>query len=224
MLSDKAKHYKAPKKKTEGSWYPDNVKIEACKLWLITGNLRGTAAAMKIPYPTLQTWRYSSWWNELASDIKTEGQIELSNKLKKIAERALEVTLDRLDHGDWILNQKTGVMERKPVVMRDAHRVAESLIDRAVKLEAKPLEEAHNKMVEDRLAQLAASFAAFTKKTSKVEVIDVEDNYAIHDQREERLQEGIELGEDSGETPALGSCEENPSPEGSGEEDRKPTL
>jgi hypothetical protein len=42
-----------------------------------------------------------------------------------------------------------------------------------MRLDQKPVEEAHNKKVEDRLAQLAASFASFTKKTRKIEVIDV---------------------------------------------------
>lgn len=214
MLSDKLKKNKSPKKRNPipNAWYPDSQKMEALKLWLITGNLRAVSASLNIPYPTLQVWRYSEWWKEMATEIKTEGQIVLSNKLKAVAERAMEVTLDRLEHGDWLLNQKTGVMERKPVVMRDAHRVAESFIDRAVRLETKPIEEEHNKKVEDRLAQLAASFASFARKTTKVEVID-----AVYDQREEGLQEGTQLGEDSGQASLSGPGEESPGPKAGGE-------
>lgn len=214
MLSDKLKNNKSPKKRNPvpNAWYTDAQKMEALKLWLITGNLRAVGASLNIPYPTLQTWRYSEWWAEMASEIKTEGQIVLSNRLKAVAERAMEVTLDRLEHGDWILNQKTGTMERKPVVMRDAHRVAESFIDRAVRLETKPVEDEHNKKVEDRLAQLAQSFASFAKKTTKVEVID-----AVYDEREAGLQERAQLGENPGQASLSGPSEAGAGSEGSGE-------
>lgn len=118
-----------------------------------------TAASMGIPYDTLTAWRYQTWWDRIASEIRTEGHLELSNKLKKVAEKALETTLDRLDNGEWILNQKTGELVRKPVSMKDAHKVAESMIDRALDLEKKPVDEAHNQKVENTLAQLAENFA-----------------------------------------------------------------
>jgi hypothetical protein len=111
----------------------------------------------------------------MAEELRTEGHIQLSNKLKNIASKALDITLERLENGDYVLNQKTGEMVRKPVVMRDAHRVAESLIDRGLRISDKPIEELNNQKIQDRLASLASAFESFAKKTRKIEVLDAED-------------------------------------------------
>lgn len=173
-LTDSDKRQKVIKKRNAvaRAWYPDAVKLEALKLWLISGNLKTVGASLGIPYPTLQVWRYSDWWSQLAEEIRTEGQMQLSNKLKTIAERAMDETLDRLEKGDWVLNQKTGKMERKPVAMRDAHRVAESFTDRHIRLDAKPQEAINNQKIQDRLQNLAIAFEQFAKKTKKIEVVD----------------------------------------------------
>lgn len=170
--------------------YPDSTKIEALKLWLITGNLRAVAAAMNIPHITLQGWRYSDWWAEMAADIRNEGQIQLTNRLKTIAQKAMDVTLDRLENGDWVLNQKTGKMERKPVVMRDAHRVAESFVDRATRIEAKPIDEVVEQKVQDRLVALAETFAKFSQR--KREAVDA--TFVVKDDQTEQLA-SLEGGE-----------------------------
>lgn len=176
MLSDSDKNKKLPSpRKRTGLIYPDSVKMEALKLWLVVGNLRAVSASMNIPYITLQSWRYSDWWAEMSADIKNEGQIQLSNRLKQIAAKAMDVTLDRLENGDWVLNQKTGKMERKPVVMRDAHRVAESFVDRATKIDAKPIEEVVEQKVADRLIALAEQFSKFSqRKKDAVDAVYIE--------------------------------------------------
>lgn len=182
MLSDKLKHIKSPKKRTKkdvDQWYSDAQKLDAVKLWLLSGNLHAVAAALEMPYPTVRNWRYSKWWDELATEIKAESTIKLSNKLKTIAEKALEVTLDRLENGDYIYDQKTGDIRRKPVVMRDAMQVANGFLDRGLELEDKPKQEKAQQQIQERLLSLADAFAAMAKKTRKVEVIDVEPINAI---------------------------------------------
>ena len=176
MLSDRAKHFKSPKKRTPDMVkmrYSDNQKLESLKLWLVTGNLRVVSASLEIPYKTLQEWRYSSWWAEMASDIKAEGHLQLSNKLKSIAERALDITLDRLDNGEFIYDQKLGQLIRKPVSMKDAHVVASSLLDKSLKLQDSPMDEVEKHKVQDTLSALAAAFEQFANKNRK-NVIDVE--------------------------------------------------
>lgn len=176
MLSDKLQHVKSPKKskKEEGirRWYSDSEKFEAVKLWLVVGNLPVVAASLNIPLPTLKQWRYSKWWDELVLDIRSEKTLKMSNRLKTIAEKALDITLDRLENGDWIYDQKTGELRRKPVVMRDAMQVANGFLDRHVNLEKKPFEEKAQQQVQDRLLALADAFANMSKKTKRIEVID----------------------------------------------------
>lgn len=174
MLTDKegSKH-RVMNRNKPGGWYPDNIKMDAVKLWLVTGNLRGTAAALNIPYYTVKTWRYSKWWSDLANELRTENTIQLSNKLKKIAEKALDVTLDRLENGDYIYDQKTGQLVRKPVVMRDAALVANTFTDKHIKLEEKPHKDQDTQQIKDRLSELAEAFANMAKKSTKIEVVDV---------------------------------------------------
>lgn len=189
--------------------YPDSVKMEALKLWLITGNLKAVSAAMNIPHITLQSWRYSDWWAEMAADIRNEGQIQLTNRLKTIAQKAMDVTLDRLENGDWVLNQKTGTMERKPVVMRDAHRVAESFVDRAMRIEAKPIDEVVEQKVQDRLISLAETFAKFSqRKREAVDAVQIESAAGVDVFQEARDGEEMGQGDTESEEVTQESSEE----------------
>lgn len=222
MLSDtKLKDVKSPKRRPIGAvkkYWSDQQKLESVQLWLLSGNLRNVSASLGIPYKTLQEWRYSNWWGEVVSDIKSEGHIQLSNKLKVIAEKALDVTLDRLDNGDFYYDQKTGELRRKPVQLKDAHVVATNLLDRAIKLQETPMDEVEKHKVNDTLSALAAAFEQFAKKTRKVEVID-----AIYEEREEGLPGGEELGENQETLSDQGSQGAGGSETSGGEEGWEPT-
>ena len=176
MLSDARKDAKSPKRRKKSdikAWYSDSQKMEAVKLWLVTGNLHATAATLDIPLPTVRSWRYSQWWADIAADIQAEGRIQLSNKLATVAEKSMAVVLDRLENGDFVLNQKTGEMIRKPVVMRDAAVVLSNTLDRSAKLAQRPVEE-DNKNIIDRLDKLKEEFERFaTLNKKRVEVTDV---------------------------------------------------
>lgn len=181
-----------PPKKLKGKLYPDHRKLEAVKLWLLTGNLVHTAAALSIPHPTLRQWRYSDWWRELVEELKSEENIQLNNRLKKIAEKSMEVVEDRLENGDWIIDKKTGKAVRKPVNLRDTTLTFNSLHDRRQRLLDKPVERSDNKQVIDRLQALAAKFEEIAAKKNPIQVTDV--IYALHDERKEGLQEGASVG------------------------------
>ena len=184
MLSD-TKRLKKTKVVQKDVWYTDSDKLNAVKLYLLTGNKAATAAALGIHIQTMYYWCNSEWFKDLTREIQAQNNIELTNKLRAIAEKALNVTMDRLENGDYILNQKTGEMIRKPIVVRDAHR-----IDRKER-------EQGEHATAGRLEQLAEAFAKFASKTVKLEVIDVQSKEivdAVHDQRKEGLQEGGRLG------------------------------
>lgn len=155
-----------------GKWYTDAQKLNALKLWLITGNLREVSASMNIKYDTLKTWKASKWWVEMSEDIRTEGHIALSHKMQQVANKAIEVTMERLENGDHVVDQRTGSLIRKPVNMRDAHQAAISFQDRALKLETGRQTE-HNPAVVDRLQSIADAFAKMIKPPKNTEVIDV---------------------------------------------------
>lgn len=213
MLTDspRVKQIRTRKKRPLGGkieyWYSDSQKTEAVKLWLVTGNLKIVSATLDIPYDTLKTWRYSNWWGELTTEIRTEGSFQLSNRLKTIAERALTEIEDRLENGDWVLNQKTGQMQRKKVGAQVAVNVASTLLDKQKVLEQRPIDELNNQKIQDRLVALADAFAHFAGGTFN----------AISKERSEGLQAGTSVGA-SEETPQIeGPRGEDSSPEDDGE-------
>lgn len=192
--------------------YTENQKIDALKLWLVLGNLRQVARDLKIPFETVKQWRYSKWWADLAVEIKSEGRLELSAKLRKVAEKALGETLDRLENGDVRLSP-TGQMERVPVTAAVASKIATDFLAKSEELDRTQDNETLQ-TVNDRLLALATSFEKFSRKVRRIEVEDVppqdiiEGTYAIHDEREEGLQEGIGVGEREGETSLEGPGDE----------------
>ena len=180
MLSDNpnTKKLKSPKKRSLSEFkhrYSDSQKLEAVKLWMVTGNLAVTAATLGIPEVTVKSWRYTDWWETIVQDIRSENKITLSNRLKNIASKAMDVTLDRLENGEWFYDQKTGELRRKPVLLKDAHKVASDLLQRQLELDkANNVQKETSESTEQKLNKLAEAFELFAKKTKKIEVIDVE--------------------------------------------------
>jgi methionyl-tRNA formyltransferase len=152
--------------------YTQNQKLEAVKLWILSGNLTATAVALKIPYDTLKQWRYQDWWNDLALEIRSEGKVELSAKLRKIAEKALGETLERLENGDVRISP-TGELQRVPVTAAVASKIATDFVQKAEELERIPQEQSLQ-TVTDRLKALQESFTKISSKIRKVEVFDAE--------------------------------------------------
>lgn len=178
MLSDNKPHKKSPlvrSRKDYRAAYADSQKLEAVKLWLVCGNMPVVSATLGIPLPTIKQWRYSKWWGEIVAELKTEDSIKLSKKLQEVANKALAVVEDRLDNGDWIYDQKLGEMRRKPVSSRDAYQITAGVLDRHLAIERKPQEDANQQKIADRLESIAATFASFARKTTKIEVVDVVD-------------------------------------------------
>jgi transposase-like protein len=164
--------------------WSDKQKLEAVQSFLVLGNVSLVSRILGIPRITLQVWKASNWWKELVDEIKLQDRIELSNKMKKIVNAAHAVVEDRLINGDMVVTPK-GEMIRKPVAMKDAHRVAVDLlnqqdaIDKALGKESGGETEGSS----DKLEVLAERFAMFaTKKIEQsldkkrtVDVVDVVD-------------------------------------------------
>lgn len=177
--------------------YSDEQKMELMKLYLLTGNLALSAATLKIPEITARWWKKKDWWKQLEAEMRQSERIELSAKLKRLAEKAQEATMDRLENGDWKYDAKTGRLFRMPVAMKDAHKVSMDIVDKTMILEknlvdAPELEESKA----DKFAELAARFASLTEKVLEkppvnvTDVVYVETNNAVHEERETGLQTG----------------------------------
>jgi len=172
MLTDNEKTKKlSPRRRAingKKGWWSDSQKIEAVQTYLILGSLKLTSGALKIPFDTLKVWKASQWWKDLIEELRVQEDLQLSNRLKKIITKSYDVLEDRLDNGDFVFDQKTGEMRRRPVAMRDAHKVAldlvqsrEHLIDRH--FEGQSVTE---DKIEKTLANLAEQFAKIASQVT----------------------------------------------------------
>jgi hypothetical protein len=181
--------------------YTESQKLEAVKLWLITGNLTHVAAALGIGRPTVSSWRYSDWWAETVRELQAEENIALSNKLRTIAGKSLKEMEDRIENGDWIFDQKKGKLIRKPVAMRDLARATNDMLERKTKLEKNDKKETNEKALADRLVAIAQKFEEIAQR--RVEVTDVieyketREEDALSNERQAQLSEGIGMGKET---------------------------
>ena len=187
MLSDserkkdkKSKRIRSIAAETNRQW-ADSQKMEAIQSYLLLGNLALTSRILGIPEITLRVWKTSQWWKDAVAEIQAQEKIELSAKMKKIVGASLAVVEDRLVNGDFQFDQKSGEVIRKPVNMKDAHRVAMDMQERQVTIEkAMNSEVTQEDDVQSKLLKLAEQFAEMPMKKIEQKVdehrtIDVED-------------------------------------------------
>lgn len=166
--------------------HPEEKRYEVARLILSTGNKRLASEMSNIPLNTIRAWEKTPWWPNVVEEIKREQRSELTSRLGKITQVALEIMEDRLENGEFILNNKTGELIRKPVGLRDANQTAQNLLTQRIKLEE--LNEkvsSKEETVNEVLKQLATEFSKFTRKKDKaVDVPFVEEvTDAVHEER-----------------------------------------
>lgn len=156
--------------------WSERQKFEAVTIYMMVGKWPLVAEATSIPIDTLKKWKHATWWKEYEEEIRRSKHIETSGKLAKIREKASDVVMDRLEHGDFQYDPKSGKFTRRPVSAKVAGDILHKTIDKEVlleKLDEKPQENTQSVM--DRLNQIAEKLLqASGKKTKQPEIIDLE--------------------------------------------------
>lgn len=197
-----------------GPQWDDKKKVEVVTTYLAVSKLPLVEAVTGVPVNTLRAWKYQPWWDELVSEIQREDDHELDAKLAKIVDKSLSVVLDRIENGDFILNSKTGEVTRIPLKAKDVHRVSIDMIDkRQLIRNRKENIKVEVSSVDDYLKKLAAQFTEFVKK--QLPKTYEGESLAIHEGREEGLQEGSKVvHESSGRDQEERRTEQSPSRNG----------
>lgn len=180
MLSDAKKLKNVPSKKkrplvgVNNMHYSDSQKIEAVTTYLALGNLSLTSSVLKIPEFTLRTWKQRDWWKEIEGELAVQDDIQLSSRLKRIIETTLSATEDRIKNGDWVYNNKEGCLIRKPVAMKDAHKVTMDFINKREQLIDRVPQNVAMEQIDERLKKLAEKFEQIANTNKPpIEVTDV---------------------------------------------------
>lgn len=181
-----------------GQTWPIEKRVEVVSQWLVIGNMKQVAAISGVPYDLIKKWKAAPWWGDLVAEIRATQNLTLDTKLSTIVNRSLDAVLDRVENGDFIYDQKSGEIRRKPAALRDLHRVAvDTISKRELIRQEEPLNN-QKQTVEEHLKMLAQEMAKWNKaQENKPEVIDlVEVEDAIYEERQTGLQEGTSMGED----------------------------
>jgi hypothetical protein len=144
--------------------WSDKQRMEAVNSYLLLGNLALTARLLAIPEITLRVWKTQDWWKDAVVEIKASEKVQLSARIKKLVDASLTVVADRLENGDFQFDQKSGQVVRKPVNMKDAHKVAIDLANKQDQLEKEDRIIPTEEHVEDKLLKLAEKFADMATK------------------------------------------------------------
>lgn len=163
-------------------WWSDKQKLETVQTYLMFGNLAQTARILNIPEATVYRWRMTSWWKEIEGELKTQDELQLSAKLKRTMERSMDLVDERLENGDYLYDQKTGQMKRKPVSMKDAHRVSMDLLAKRDLILNRNVPDASEEQMSDKLLKMMQQFAEFAqKKLEKNTTVEDVDAKMVHD-------------------------------------------
>ena len=143
-------------------WFPEDKKTEVVALYVSGVTSPAELERLThVPASTIQSWRGQDWWIELSEKVHTTIDQDLVSKQTEIVETALEEIQDRLQNGDAVVNKRTGEITRKPVSMRDATIVANTMTDKRQLLRGKPTSRSEKLTVDDRLSKLAEEFKRF---------------------------------------------------------------
>jgi hypothetical protein len=140
------------------------------------GNMAETAVVTGIPLPTLKTWKTTDWFKEYALQLQSEDIQQMDSNLKRVINKALKATEERLDMGDAQFDQKTGDIVRIPVKAHVALKITTDLMARQQRLLDNPVKEEVEKTIDDRLLKLSEEFARFAnmkQKTIEAEIIEI---------------------------------------------------
>ena len=174
---------------SSGYRYTAQQKVDIVAQYMATGNLRQVARLNNMHYNMLVNWKREPWWGKVEKEIKLQKKAERKSKVDRIVNKALDAVEDRIDNGDFVYDQKTGEILRKPVSLKEVRGVANDMLQRQIDVDK--LSQDHAKLVghaqiKDQLALLQKEFAKFNTNRT-VEVIPS----ALDEERKERLQEGI---------------------------------
>lgn len=157
------------------SHWTQNQKLQAVSTYLMLGNMAETAVVTGIPLGTLKIWKTTDWFKEYCLQLQSEEVHQMDANLKRVINKALKATEDRLDLGDAQFDQKTGEIVRIPVKAHVALKITTELMTKQQKLYDNPIKEEVEKTIDDRLLKLSEEFARFASgKIAKSVPIDVE--------------------------------------------------
>ena len=157
----------------DDNWTYDT-KLTVCELILQTQNHRLVAEMTEVPLETIRDWKKQEWWPDIVNEVQKIRRAELNTRLSKIVDTALTKIEDRLENGDYVLNNKTGEIIRKPVSLKDANAVAKDILGQQISMQRADSEVKIETDAKDLLQNLAKEFAKLNRKIKQNNAEDIQ--------------------------------------------------
>lgn len=202
-----------------GKTWPMAKRVEAVTQYLVLGNMALVSAVIGVDHQLLRRWKMAPWWSEMEAQIRATENIQVDGKLTKIVDKTLDAVLDRVENGDFIYDGKTGKIRRKPANLQTVAKVATEMLTKRELLRGNATERKETTQVSiaDQLKSLALEFSKWSKPkqdaidVETIEIIEKDEDDAIHDQRETGLQKrGSEVYQQAGSSQEADGAECSP--------------
>ena len=177
------------KKHKPNTTWPMEVRIQVVSQYLVLGNMALVAATTGVPHGQIRIWKGQPWWKEVEAQVRATENLQMDTKLSKIVDKSLDAVLDRVENGDFVYDNKTGDIKRKPVNMRDVARVSVDILTKRELLRgnATSRSEVTQVSVAEQLKILATEFARWQSPSKPLETLDVESVEILEDISEENI-------------------------------------
>jgi hypothetical protein len=171
-------------------WYSEEDRIEAATVYAVTGKAVEVERITGIPAYVVRKWKTLEWWPQIIERIRQEKDDELDSKFTKIVDKTVEVINERLENGDYVYDNKSGEVIRKPIDGKSAAIITSIFVDKRELLRRKESHNTEQASIKDRLERIAqdvrklASGAKIIdgeviEKTVELEIIDAEEQESI---------------------------------------------
>jgi hypothetical protein len=144
-------------------WWPEEKRVEAVASYAVLGSAKEVSAITGVPVGTLCRWMTEEWWHEMTNRVRVQKDMELDVKFTKVVDKAVEAITDRLENGDYVYNNRTQTVHRKPVTARDAASVTNIILDKRSLLRGMPTSRVERVSTDKRLEDLATEFRKFSR-------------------------------------------------------------
>ena len=138
-------------------------RYKAAALLFATGNSMAVSRETGIPASTIRHWaQHDEDFQLMCQEIRAEFDDKIKHKYVQIIDEAADQTMDRLENGDFVRDNKTGELVRVPVKGKDATVIGAIHFDKLRLAENQPTKIVQHESTEARLQQLANLFASIS--------------------------------------------------------------
>ena len=115
--------------------YSPKQRLEVVTAYLMLGKVSLVAASTGVPEETIHRWKAQDWFKKMVADVRSQSNVEVSGRLSQVIDRTVNDINDRLEHGDFQYDSKSGTLVRKPIVAKGAGEIIAKAHDKQILLD-----------------------------------------------------------------------------------------